>query len=256
MNNYVRHYCDDDDTEERVHVAQATCYNEEDIEEAIERTKRDLQRTSVPYGYTKIDEEIITTVYKMPENEIIHTSHGSNIDSKYNKQCKYNNIYDDNYESSNVNIQSINGGKIENYFQNEISKDGQYLVSMTMSKKVMDENEQNLRRGIQRNNYYKEEIEIDENDAEGGSPLKESYEYHRRKQPIDVRENEYYETKEQVNSYNYPVKTQKNIYTYYKDNNGNYEKRKRHFEKVYNTQAHSMQFPAKYKKGEFKNNNY
>ena len=52
------------------------------------------------------------------------------------------------------------------------------------------------------------------------------------------------------------MKTQKKIYTYYKDNNGNYEKRKRHFEKVYNTQAHSMQFPAKYKKGEFKNNNY
>ena len=255
MNKYVRHYCDDDDTEERVHVAQATCYNEEDIEEAIEQTKRDLTRTSVPYGYTKIDEEIITTVYKMPENEIIHSSRDTNINNKYNKQYKYNNINDEIYESDNVNIQTINGGKIENYFQNEISKDGQYLVSMTMSKKVMDDNEQNFRKGMKRNNYYKEEIEIDENDVEGDSPVKERYMYERRKQPIDVYENDYYETDEQVNRYNYPVKTQKKVYSYYKD--GNYDNRRnRYFGKMYNTQAHSMQFPAKYKKGEFKNNNY
>ena len=45
------------------------------------------------------------------------------------------------------------------------------------------------------------------------------------------------------------------VYSYYKD--GNYDNRRnRYFGKMYNTQAHSMQFPAKYKKGEFKNNNY
>jgi len=301
---------DDDDTEERVYVSQGTCYNEEDIEEVIEQTKRDLARTSVPRGYTKLDEEIITTVYKMPENEIIHKSRDTNINkyiykSSYNSEKKnyYNdqyksepryeerydyseyrsknnnmyaspnksiamkNINEDNYESS-TNIQEINGGKIENYFENGLSQDGQYLISMTLSKKVLDEDEQNKEQGKYRNNYYKEEIEIDENDGDykekrsymsskvrdygnnNESPLRGSF-----TRPINVYRNEYYKTNEEVNRYNnYPIKTEKNIYRYYRGNNRSSEKKP--FEKMSNTQAHSMQFPAKYKKGEFKKYNY
>ena len=46
-------YYNDSETEERVQVAQETCENEEDIAEAIERSKRQLKHSKVPYGYEK-----------------------------------------------------------------------------------------------------------------------------------------------------------------------------------------------------------
>ena len=49
----------------------------------------------------------------------------------------------------------IKGGRIENYFENDISQDGKYVVSMTLSKKIMDEDELKKIRGKYRNNYYK-----------------------------------------------------------------------------------------------------
>ena len=221
MNQYVDYY-DDGETEERVQVSQAVCEKEEDIAEAIEMSKRELKRCEVPYGYTKIDEQIITTVYKIPENEIVDTnteeiSHKyasnqdyyteQNIKSKniysneeepgtiYNydhitknhgylegkspiktnsyssqyKSSKYN--YNDNYYDSRNRNQKyinkdINGNKIENYFENKVSEDGEYLVSMTLSKKIMDYGDPYMGRGKYMNNYYKEEIEVDENDGE------------------------------------------------------------------------------------------
>lgn len=225
-----RHY-ENDDTEEMVHVAQATCENEEDIQAAIDKTIRDLQGTSIPSGYTKVDEEFITTVYKLPENEIIYTN---NSNSKYNKEI--NEYYDENNDNciNNVNIQTFNGGKIENYFQNEISQDGQYLVSMTHAKKIMDEKEKNLRKKFERNNYYnyKEEIQVNENDDEGEGEGEEQGEG-------------------QENKYNYSHQKIKNKYN--KDNNGNYEeKRNRIFTKIYNIQEHSMEFPAEYHKNKKK----
>lgn len=100
MKNYVD-YRDNGETEERVQVTQAFCNTEEEIEEAIERSKRDLKKSDVPYGYQKLDEEIITTVYKIPDNEIIDETVESNEINK-----KYRKIYKNEYEN-NQNAYSI-----------------------------------------------------------------------------------------------------------------------------------------------------
>ena len=205
-------YYDNIDTEERVQIAQAICENEEDIEEAIERAKRELGDSSVPYGFEKLDEQIITTVYKMPENEIVLQTCDNNYkynkyemnpssNQKYNyyseykkKSNSYSNQEEDlgtiynyknltknhgyyncnnndniNYYDKNEkyrNYKDIKDGKIENYVENKVSQDGEYLVSMTLSKKIADRGEPSVGRGKYRNNYYKEEIEVDENDGE------------------------------------------------------------------------------------------
>ena len=240
-------YYDDSETEERVQVAQETCENEEDILEAIERSKRQLKHSKVPFGYEKLDEEIITTVYKLPENEIIHRSNEANIEeinhriikekyitnnnyenkrvynssntgkkgnsedgTIYNYNCitknhgyyegknsnqkndnsykteyksynKYKNNSSQNYGYNNnikkryhdekksekyTNYSKIKGGQIENYFENQVSQDGDYLVSMTLSKKVMEKGKSKPVRGKYNINFYKEEIEIDENEGE------------------------------------------------------------------------------------------
>ena len=210
---YYSDYHEDDDTEERIQVNQATCDNEEEIEDAIERTKREFKETSVPYGYVKIDEQIITTVYKFPDNEIIHRTQGSNMERINEKQYLYNSEKNNNYSGYN-NIKKFytqfNGGNIENYFENEISRDGNYLVSMTLSKKRLDKEDTNFGRGRYRNNYYREEeIEVDENDE------------------LNTEE------------YNRP-------------NN----KANKNFKIIKNAHAHSFNFPAYYKKGDFKNYNY
>jgi hypothetical protein len=226
MDKYADYYYDDE-TEERVQVSQAICENEEDIAEAIERSKRELKESSVPYGYRKLDEQIITTVYKLPENEVIHCSHDNNykygkyssnqeynyyseqkqksntysneeedsgtiynfnnitknhgyyqgkspiINNSYSaqyKSSKYNYNYNDNNQCYNknkkYNYRDINGNKIENYVENKVSQDGEYLVSMTLSKKLPYKGENFMGKGRFRNNYRKEEIEVDENDVE------------------------------------------------------------------------------------------
>lgn len=229
---YYSHYHEDNDTEERIQVNQATCDNEDEIEDAIERTKREFKETSIPYGYIKIDEQIITTIYKLPENEIIHRSQGSDME-KINekiineKQYSNNSVKSNNYSSNNKirnryyddneymnNIKKyytqFNGGKIENYFENEISRDGNYLVSMTLSKKTMDKEYTNFGNGRYKNNYYREEIEVDENEEER----------------LNDEENI-----KPINKYN------------------------KNFKIIKNSKAHSLNFPAYYKKGEFKNYN-
>ena len=109
-----------------------------------------------------------------------------------NCNCGYNNIRNRLYENNEnenrqkkyVNYKRINGGRMENYIDNEISKDGKYLVSMALSKKVMDEDEieqeeeeevneeeeENEEKENQKygNGYNREEMEIDENDVEEG----------------------------------------------------------------------------------------
>ena len=249
MRNYVNYRDNDDDTEERVQVTQAFCNTEEEIEEAIERSKRDLKTTSVPYGYQKLDEEIITTVYKIPDDEIIDEVH----ESKYNKKV-YNSAYNENeYE----NYQK-GDGRMQNFCENEISKDGQYLISMTLSKKVMDNKNTNRRENIYNNNIYREEIEVQENDG-----IQRDYE----KCPFDNYQsrnqtkygNEYYVNKEQIDRNKYfPIRSERKVTRFYNDDNyydENYEDKKgnKEIKKYVNsqTQSQSINFPAKYKKGEF-----
>ena len=229
---YYSNYHEDNDTEERIQVNQATCDNEDEIADCIERTKREFKENSIPYGYIKIDEQIITTVYKMPDNEIIHRSQDSNMErisdkiineEKYlynseqnNNYSNYNNIrknyYDQNeyINDSKKYYTQFNGGKIENYFENEISRDGNYLVSMTLSKKRMDKEGTNFGRERYKNNYYKEEIEVDENDED-------QFNKEENMSPIN--------------------KSNKNSKI------------------IKNSHVHSFNFPANYKKREFKNYN-
>ena len=211
-------YNEDNDTEKRIQVNQEICDNEDEIEDAIERTKREFKETSVPYGYLKIDEQIITTVYKYPDNEIIHRSQDSNmqrINEKIinEKQYLYNSEKSNNYSGYNnmrngYYEQNVN---IENFFENEISRDGNYLVSMTLSKKRLDKEGINFGTRKYRNNFYRKEIEINEND-EG------------------------------------QLKNEENIRPVNKSN--------KNFKIIKNSHAHTLNFPAYYKKGEFKNYNY
>ena len=127
--------------------------------------------------------------------------------SNYNN---YNNIYDEENKKTRYNYKNIDGGKIENFFQNEISQDGNYLVSMTFSKKTIDKDKLNRNRGRYQKNYYKEEIQVDENDDD-----QDYIEYYSR----------------------------------------GYRPRNK-FKIITNNHAHSLHFPADYKKGEFKRYNY
>ena len=294
MKKYVD-YRDNGETEERVQITQATCQNEEEIPQAIEKAKRELKETSVPYGYRKLDEEIITTVYKIPGNEIIHEIHESNtrdINEKYSLNNKYENkreykyynsgnnepfpeegtiynyntvtknhgyyegepiqkntnTYQSKYKQYNITntrnrdgneigntYTSINEGKIENYFENQISKDGQYLVSMTLSKKIVDGN--NYRdQGRYRNKFYRKEMEIDENDG-----VQNDY--------GNNNINEYYEKNEETNRIKYyPIRSERKIGRYYESDNVGRDK---NFNKITNSQAQSFQFPAQYKHNDF-----
>lgn len=296
MKNYVN-YRDNGETEERIQIAHASCENEEEIAEAIERAKRELKETSVPYGYRKLDEEIITRVYKVPENEIIHESHESNaqeinqdiINEKYLSNNKYENkrvyksynsgnnepfpeegtIYNYNcitknhgyyegepiennsnsyrsqYNQYKINSRNeedneygntytiINGGKIENYFENQISRDGQYLVSMTLSKKIMD-GRGNIYRGQDkyRNGFCRNEIEIDENEGD----------------QVIYEENNINEKNEEINKNDYyPIKSERKGIKYYTGENAS---RRKNFNKITNSQEQSFHFPAKNKPGE------
>ena len=382
-------YRDDEETEERVQVTQEECENEEEISEAIEKSKRDLKESEVPYGYKKINEKIFTRVYKVPGNKRSHNSYYSNIynnisnkntssiyennnifknynlgkrryfydqyecdpncGDKYNDyyECriknntynnngssfqKYNNseqpgtIYNYNtitrnhgyheseskspikknkyrtqHQTSNVNRYSTNktsrniynyrynndytnrtynesgyddnnkkftnytqikGGRIENYVENEISKDGKFLISMTLSKRILDEEEPKPRRwkdynkgeDMYKNSYYREEVEINnEGDPreyeettkilnkrvrdygdnykyfernENRSPLKATETRQRRREPIHVYGDEYYETNEEIDRYKYyPIRTEIKTTRYYtNDNYGEDEK--------------------------------
>ena len=372
-------YRDNEEIEERVQVTQEECENEEEISEAIEKSKRDLKESEAPYGYKKLNEKIFTRVYKVPGSVRAHKTCYSNIcnnisnknissiydDNKifetYNSgkrryfydQCeckpknedKYNNFYEyrnksktynnndssfqkynnseqsgtiynyntitrnhgyheskskspikrnkykTQYQSSNINRYNTNktsrniynyrynvdyanrtynetvhdsnnkkytnytqikGGRIENYVENEISKDGKFLVSMTLSKRIMDEEEPKPRRwkdynkgeDMHKNGYYREEVEItNEGDPreyeetnkiinkrvrdygdnykyfernENMSPLKVTETRQRRREPIHVYGDEYYETNEEIDRYKYyPIRTEIKTTRYY-----------------------------------------
>ena len=184
------------DIEKRVQVAQETCNSEEEIELAIERSKQKLKSNPAPNGYSKIDEEITTKIYKIPDKNYInkteviaeeeyneYTDKGKNeynnkniynSDYKKTSYLKNNNYHNTEYNDKNVNfkleyisnvkprkmqfvedyehnynynnrqpktfIKNIpcTEGRIENYYENNISKDGQYLVTMSLSRIVND----------------------------------------------------------------------------------------------------------------------
>ena len=113
------------DIEKRVQVAQETCNSEEEIELAIERSKQKLKSNPAPNGYSKIDEEITTKIYKIPDKNYInkteviaeeeyneYTDKGKN---EYNKNNIYNSDYkktsylkNNNYHNTEYNDKNVN----------------------------------------------------------------------------------------------------------------------------------------------------
>ena len=211
MKKYVDHRTVGD-AKHRIEVAQITCNNIFDLPEAIERSKMEVRfnKSSIPAGYNKTDELLITTVYEIPQEEVMYTSYNNfnstqeNTEnkkhiSKYKKvyrQSGYNrnnanedqcnrrsenimrlprikHYYEEynfvkNYPYKKMNDIAINGGRIDNYYENRVSGDGQYAMSISVAKKVLNKTERNRyhNEGLRTtNNYYVEEIEVDENDA-------------------------------------------------------------------------------------------
>ena len=201
------------DAKHRIEVAQLTCNNISELPDAIERSKMEVRfnKSSIPAGYDKTDELLITTVYEIPQEEIIYTSYNNvnsstqeNTDNK-NHISKYKKVYKrTDYNTDNINVNKynrrsenimrlprikhyyeeynfiknypykkmndivINGGRIDNYYENRVSGDGQYAMSISVAKKVLNKTERNRyqNEGLRsRNNYYVEEIEVDENDG-------------------------------------------------------------------------------------------
>lgn len=400
MKNYKKyndHY--DDETEERVQISHITCNSKHELYDAIEKSKKDLKNTKMPYGYQKINEKIVTRVYKIPGDKYndkyefnssnINYKNNNKTNNKYNagkreyfySQCEsnprnndrcncysqyktsnynynnqssyknslessknrtiynYNNItknhdyyegkshsrgpnkihsyerqvktYDNNRYINNrnyydyrreiknnaynqteyenipkkyTNSTKINGGRIENYYENEISNDGKFLISMALSKRIMDEEEGKQDNYNDSNNYYREKIETNETGGEerdyekiskinfrtkdlgdnykyferneNRSPLKITETKQRRRQPYNVFKNEYYITNEEIINRNYyPLRTERETTRYYENNNYNedfndedyinYKKSR----KIRNPQ--SMQIPSKYTKTEY-----
>ena len=217
--NYSKNnfYQNKKDIEERVQIAKETCNSEAEIAAAIERSKQKLKSSNPPSGYSKIDEQITTKIYKIPENEYINENniiteedyaennyigydsgnyeyepnyeegnikYGKNIyntdykksnvhtrNNYYSQNNNYNNTdyynknsnfkleyvsslnprkmkyvenYENNYNYNNRTPKTFtkyvpsNGARIENYYENNISKDGQYLVTISISKIVND----------------------------------------------------------------------------------------------------------------------
>ena len=217
-NQNKSNYQNKKDIEERVQISKEYCDCEEDIDEAIERSKRKLGSSNAPYGYSKIDEQITTKIYKIPENQYIDENnvikeedyiesqnygrsaydngyyqseygyddknkyYNNNIynteykknkttTSKYFNSNNYNNTeygdknanfkleyisslkprnmkyvenYENNYNYNNKKPKTFTknipykGGRIENYYENNFSNDGQYLVTISLSKIVND----------------------------------------------------------------------------------------------------------------------
>ena len=164
------------------------------------------------------------------------------------RKMKYVENYENNYNYNNrtpktfTKYEPYTQGRIENYYENNISKDGQYLVTISLSKIVNDPAPKSYHEGNNYNskkettesnkknyNYnYKKEIEITEQN-------KNNYNY--KKEKIEPNKNNYNFKKEKIelnkNNYNYKkekIEPNKNNYDFKKDkidlNRNNYKNNK------------------------------
>ena len=98
MKKYIR---DLGDTKEKVKITRTTCDNESEISDAIKRSREELDfsnNNSIPSEYNKVDEKIITTVYKVQPKDYTKNSYDrSNIREKIiNKKYISTNRYESN----------------------------------------------------------------------------------------------------------------------------------------------------------------
>ena len=118
------------DTKHRIHVAQSACDNIYDLPEAVERAKYEVKHIEkcVPPGYIKVNEQIITTIYELPQNKIVHTTYN---DLNGASQETVNNITNNKYISKNI-YESKNKEINYNKSNKNIKKGNNYVVSPKM----------------------------------------------------------------------------------------------------------------------------
>ena len=136
------------------------------------------------------------------------------------RKMKYVENYENNYNYNNrtpktfTKYEPYTQGRIENYYENNISKDGQYLVTISLSKIVNDPipksynetNNYNSKKEIKesnKKNYKKEKIETKNynNKKEIIEPNKNNYNY--KKEKIELNKNNYKKEKIEPNKNNY-----------------------------------------------------
>ena len=117
------------ETKHRIKVAQSKCDNLYDLPEAVERTKYEVKHSEkcVPPGI-KVNEQIITTIYELPQNQIVYTTYN---DINGATQETPNNITKNKYISKNIyesKNKEINYNKINKNYK----KGNNYIVSPKM----------------------------------------------------------------------------------------------------------------------------
>jgi len=100
MKKYIDHRTVGE-TKHRIQVAQSACDNIYDLPEAVERAKHEVKHSEdfVPPGYIKVNEQVITTIYELPQKQIIYTNYN---DLNGAKQKQINNITNNKYISENI----------------------------------------------------------------------------------------------------------------------------------------------------------
>ena len=132
------------------------------------------------------------------------------------RKMKYVENYENNYNYNNkkpksfIKYEKYTGGRIENYYENNISKDGQYLVTVSLSKIVNDpvsvsyeskNNNVSSTNKINNYNYKKEKIEVNINKEKPKKETIKSNNYSYKKENNEVTKNNQGPKREVIQSY-------------------------------------------------------
>ena len=105
-----------------------------------------------------------------------------NFPNQNKKVDTYGENFDERkYKRDYINIENADDGRIENHVETGISKDGQYLISVSSARKIYDENMNN------QNEYIENENEYEKDEREEGEGLYE------KKEKINEEEDNVYE---------------------------------------------------------------
>ena len=103
-----------------------------------------------------------------------------NFPNQHKKVDTYGENFDERkYKREYINVENVDDGKIENHVETGISKDGQYLISVTSARKIFNEKNQN--------EYYENESEYENDEREEGEGLYE------KKEEMNKEEGDFYE---------------------------------------------------------------
>lgn len=135
------------------------------------------------------------------------------------------------YPKRTVEYTPISGGRIENYFENEITQDGEYLVTMSLAKKVLDQDNVGFKYedGNENENERVEdinEVEIeyenkrvrDQNKNDRCCKRNKRNNYYTEKIEIDKKDGGYKDIQEKTSTYRVKNKDYGDNYKYYERN--------------------------------------